>query len=888
MKLVFGLGADGRTWPETTGSAGDLDDGVVGPQGLVSLIEAQLGLSGPTIPRTSRIASWLTKMRGAGPGRFWDRSFEKDAWSTAGTLLDWRDDLVAGGWSGQRIGAPRVDDLADAEQAGPPLPPGLSDRLALVTRSLGARPGLRITLIALIEPRLLLPSAIARLLDALEAIGVGITTSPAPAPAPSGSDLRRVQDALGGLDREALAGDGSLVMIESDTALMAAEAVADWLAAGPADAVILAPDGDTALLDRALKARGLPALGLSAASPWRGALQILPLAFAAAWRPFNARALLDLMTLPRPPIARWAAHRLARTLAEQPGIGGAAWLDAWTGLESRLLELNVADGDPQGKTDRTLAEWRAWTEVGLHDRISGMPFDAVREIAGRVAAWAVRADAGKQDPLLLGVAAAAGALVDAASRLELTEIPALLLERVVSQVLADGVANPAHVAETGALRAVRSPGALWASAPRVIWWGFAGPGEKVPEARWDRTEGETLAAAGVTLESPAESSARIGAGYARVIMNAAQQMLLVRPALAGGEPTTAHPLAHQLRPILHGAADDVFFRAERLLAAPVAQLAGRSLVRAPVEALDPPGGVPSWTVATNVSAALSGRVESATSLDRLFNCQMGWFAQDVLGLRRGRHAALPDASQLFGTLAHEIARRLLTPGPPPALTGIREAASTLFDELLPAMAAPLAQPEHAGELDAAREQVPAAMEALVRLMHDRGLEVVGAELSREGRFGDLALTGRIDLMVRSGAEVAILDLKWTRSDRRYVSMVADGSAVQLAVYSALARADGAVAPGGYFLLRQRRLVAGTGSFLTADPVETARPEDETLRIVAQDWATWTALAGAGVLVAAGLPDSATGRPADLGFEAPEKPCRYCDLTRLCRINVEAL
>ncbi len=888
MKLVFGLGADGRIWPETAEAAGDLDDAVVGPHGLVGLIQSQLGLGGPIISHPSRVAAWLSKVRAAGSGRFWAQSFDKDPWSTAETLLDWRDALMDGGWTGQRVGAARIDDLADAGHAGAPLPPGLADRLALAALSIADRPGLRIASLALIEPRDLAPPAIARLLDALEAAGVEIIPPSAPTLAAAGSDLRRVQDALAGGGRDALTGDGSLVVIQSDTAVMAAETVADWLASGPADAVILAPDGDTALLDRALKARGLPALGLSGASPWRGALQVLPLAFATAWQPFDARALLDLMMLPRPPISRWAARRLARTLAEHPGTGGAAWLETWAGLESRLLELNAAEEDPEGKTGLTLAQWRAWTQVGQHDRAVGMPLDAVREIAGRVAAWAIRIDAGGQDPLLLGVASAAGALVDAATRLESPVIPALLLERMIGQVLADGVSNPAHIAEAGALRAVRAPGALWRSAPRVIWWGFAGPGERVAPERWDRAERAALATAGVTLETPAAASARIGAGYARVVMNAAEQMLLVRPALAGGEPTTAHPLAHQLRPLLQDAADSVFFRAERLLAEPVADLARRSISRTPVDTVDPPAGAPRWTVAADLSAALDSRVESATSLDRLFNCQMGWFAQDVLGLRRGRHAQLPETSQLFGALAHEIARRLLPAGPPPPWAEVRASALALFDELLPAMAAPLARPEHAGELAAAREQVPAAMEALVRLLHERGLEVVGAELPREGRFGDLPLTGRIDLMVRRGAEVAVLDLKWTRSDRRYVSMVADGVAVQLAVYHALARADGVVAPGGYFLLRQRRVVASAGSFLTGAPVEAVRPDDDTLRIVSQDWAAWTALARDGVLVAAGLQGSAADRPDDLGFAAPAEPCRYCDLTGLCRINVEAL
>ncbi|WP_152970991.1 hypothetical protein, partial [Rhizobium ecuadorense] len=82
---------------------------------------------------------------------------------------------------------------------------------------------------------------------------------------------------LSGEPVQPLAGDGTLTMVEADTELMAAETIADWLAALPSEdlrgSVILASDGDTALLDHALRARGIPALGLSASSPWRGALQ---------------------------------------------------------------------------------------------------------------------------------------------------------------------------------------------------------------------------------------------------------------------------------------------------------------------------------------------------------------------------------------------------------------------------------------------------------------------------------------------------------------------------------------------------------------------------------------------------------------------------------------
>lgn len=890
MRLIFGVAADGRAYPATAAAAGDLDAGVVGPAGLASLLEAQLGLGGPVASRAVRTAVYLAKVRAVGEGRFWDRSLANDPWSTATTLLEWRDILIAGGWPGVRVGLARVDDLAAVEAAGAPMPPGLTDRLARLIDALPTRPGLRLQEVGLVEARDLLPPQLSALMTALEAAGVRVEPMPRTAAAAGGSDLQTVQHALRGGSRRRLAGDGSFVLVEADTALMAAEAVADWLAAGPADAVILAPDGDTALLDRALTARGLPTLGLSSASPWRGALQVLPLAFALAWRPFNPRALLNLLMLPRPPIARWAASKLSRAVAAEPGLGGGAWTRAWTEIEARLLEIHAEAGpeDARAKTDQTLADWRSWTDVGLYDRADGISAEGVRDIAGRVAAWAVRADAGAQDPLLLGVAASAAALAEAVDRLELDVLPALLLERVLGQVLAEGLVNPLHVAQSGGLRAVRSPGALWSAAPRVIWWSFVGPGERPGLAPWDGAERAALARAGVVLEPPAQAAARIGASYVQAVAQATEQLLLVRQALSGENQTTAHPLAHQLRPILQGAPDGVRFQAERLLKAPGAAFAGRTLYRAPVDTLDPPVGVPTWSLSSQVASRLAARAESATSLDRLLKCQLGWFAHDVLGLRASRFAELPRADQLFGNLAHEIARRLLPPGPPPPLMDVRRDASAVFEQLLPQMAAPLQQPEHAGELAAARELVPAALEALVRLLHDRGLEVVGAELDRQGAHRGMPLHGRLDLLVRRGAEVAVLDLKWTRSEHRYLEEVAEGRAVQLAIYRAMVGTDGTAATGGYFLLRHRRIVAGAGSFLTDDPIETDRSDTETLDLIAQDWSVWRDLAASGLLVAAGLPDAADHRPETVGFPAAEKPCRYCDLTGLCRVKVEAI
>ncbi|PLU61153.1 hypothetical protein, partial [Sinorhizobium medicae] len=63
MHFVFGLSADGRVYPEATEAVGAIDAAVEGPAGLVSTLEAQLGLLGPVASRAVRIASYLAKLR---------------------------------------------------------------------------------------------------------------------------------------------------------------------------------------------------------------------------------------------------------------------------------------------------------------------------------------------------------------------------------------------------------------------------------------------------------------------------------------------------------------------------------------------------------------------------------------------------------------------------------------------------------------------------------------------------------------------------------------------------------------------------------------------------------------------------------------------------------
>jgi RecB family exonuclease len=329
--------------------------------------------------------------------------------------------------------------------------------------------------------------------------------------------------------------------------------------------------------------------------------------------------------------------------------------------------------------------------------------------------------------------------------------------------------------------------------------------------------------------------------------------------------------------------------AEQLWRAARHDFGGRRLARAPAapRALPEPRAV--WRLPSTAIARLAARRESATSFEHLADCQLRWIVRDVLGLRPGRFAEIPRAQQLVGTLAHAIAKVVFRPGAAPDPEATEHEANAVFDGLLRQIAAPLQQPEFAGELAAARASVPASLKTLAQMLRARNLEIVGVELDRERRFGDeLTVFGRLDMVVRHPDQgLAVIDLKWTSSVKKRREELAEGRAIQLAAYGAIVDPDQAgVAPGAYYLLRQRRLFGPAGAVVADDDVDVNRSLGETWRDLVRAWRIWRDTAANGEAIATGLPESRDRLPAELALAPSETPCRYCEFIALCRIPAE--
>jgi ATP-dependent helicase/nuclease subunit B len=886
MEIVFGLWADAGAWPEHGGaSSGAIGAPVVGPNGLLDILETMRGLGGPKHPNVVRIAEFQAALEAMGADeRFWSRSLGVDGWATARTLLRWRDELVDGGWqAGQEWHSPRLADLAAVSVAASALSPGMADRTAELITDLDSRPGLPIRRIRLIDAREHFSAGWRRLLDRLEGCGVLIEQVVTSAAAPEDTALGRLQRWMNGGGPVTGAPDGSITIATSASAALAAEIMGNWFAArGDQQAVLIAQDGDTHLLDHGLCGAGQPRAGRSRVSAHRGSLQLLLLGFKIAWAPFDPRALMELLVFPTSPIAARASRRLAAALEEAPGRGGAAWNYAWAEIEAAEFEQAGEDAGAKRKAQTRLNRWRAWADPELADPLKGITLSAALAACDRTIAWATARHAGDGDALYRATATLASDVRKALVALGRDHLPRTLVERIIDQALDIGHDNPLAEAEAARWRCVPHPGGVWGPIDTLVWWNYRSTQEGLQRQSWTGAERQELAERKTPLDNPDLAARAVSAAWERVVLNARSHLLFVAGGLDASDDETLHPLAHRISPATEHLAS--WNRLEDALTHERITLAGVELQRAAVPYAPLPDQRAVWATPPGYAQRLDGLAHSATSFENGLQCQLKWALKHVARIRSGRVRSIPDANQLLGNLAHALAHEIFTPGAPPTPEHAAARARALLDGLIDTVAAPLRLPELAAQHSDACERLPAAMAELARILSENKLTVEASESQVSATFeGILAVRGVVDLVARdqSGNPV-IIDLKWTRSTKRRLEELKAGHAVQLATYGALVAGDSTYR-AGYFLLNQRQFATLINSGLIGRVVEGKRSFRETWDDVRESWRRLGDLAAAGTLIAHGVEGFETHLPADLPIVL-QANCQWCDYQTLCRIR----
>src|SRR5699024_6887613 len=208
---------------------------------------------------------------------------------------------------------------------------------------------------------------------------------------------------------------------------------------------------------------------------------------------------------------------------------------------------------------------------------------------------------------------------------------------------------------------------------------------------------------------------------------------------------------------------------------------------------------------------------SFTQIEQLLSDPLGWTLERAIGIRRGFSFDVPTGNRMIGTFVHAIVEDLVSGGA--ATNGDIPTPQTIdetFDPFVPRFAPELLPPGQTARLGTLRSTVLASLTSLFTALENRGITPTAAEaafahpweLTIGGTPNTVELGGMRDLEgAFDDGRPAIIDLKWANSAKRYRTMIDDGEAVQLSVYSHTSDDTGEGNPlTAYFLLKQGRFV----------------------------------------------------------------------------------
>lgn len=775
LKVRFGGHLEDSEWLGR-GAKASVGEIACGVGGLLGVAEKRLGFpEALEVPAAERVAAYrrLVSARVAQEPHAWcARSFGVDAWGTAEHLLALRDELLRAGWDGRTAGTPRLEFLASLEPAALPL--GTEDRIRRAIKEIDAVAErlFEDVVVELAERRELLPALWRNLLAALERSGATIADVPARSADDSSKKLVRVS------------GDD-----ESELAL----ALARRLSRLPAEAqtrTAIVCEGDSSVLDAALTRFGLGALAFRVPSR-HPSQQLFPLFLEAARAPFDPVKLAELFAHPISAFPRSFAFRALQALgADEPREdepAGSARRRAFA-LKKRIVKFFEAPETaalrlPAARKSDSVPVGNALELCRRFVRLVSAP--------GRRGALSV---ARKQAESLIRVLENVG---------EETISFAELMRAADLVVGAGGV--PAGEAQVNKFAAFRHPGAVTGEFDELVWWNFVDTGTPT-RTHWDAEEIAVVPGLSPKAEREREHDARLAA-----VACAKERVLLLTPKRVRGETVYDHPFL----PILaQGKPEEV-----RVIASTDALEDGLWSAPPAASAKTPgdEGAAEQGAPAPTEVAVPENHVFSASQLETLLACPFKWTLEKFANLRKGVFLNLPQENLAKGKLAHKVVERLFFDESKTWEDDAATRARELFDEELPFYLPQLLLAGREGERSVMRDQLAAAVSALVKKIRDDGLEVVGTEQKLSGEIAGHGLTGYVDLLLKKqdGGGNVVFDLKWSSGEKYEKKLSESGNeekqtaekSVQLAVY---AKGTGATRCAYFLFPKQKTLDAKEG------------------------------------------------------------------------------
>jgi len=808
MEILFGQYFDqgyylDYSWEENQTS---FDRQIVGPLGLLDLLERDLGLSGnfpSLLERRVKYQDILGKYLKNNPGNLFDASFAVDPQGVTSELLRCRDQLVFAGWNSKMMGiSSRIDLLASVEESGKILK-GTEDRCIAVFQAIVQNKNVTFGFnkISLNESDRTLHPFFGTLFGILRERGIEVHETINEYSINQRTNLGKVKNKILGnsplceLDQD---DKYSLQVLRFKSDTDAAEFLASQKQS-PENTVIL--NRDNRLYDEMLNSFGLPVSGSAQIDANPSLVQLFRLITVLLYKPVNIYNLLSYLQVDVNPVPASLRYRLMKVLKERGGMNNSDWAETIQEYEfnndaTRDRVVNfltvrdfVEDGIDRTETIRLYQALESWARERM---ILGGYYPAINS----------------QFAYLIELCKGLKGILQDENRMIL---PKQELSSLISGIYEkESFIN--YVPQSGACRVLAYPDQIIDHPETIIWLDFYNePMKPAFYSFLNRSEIENLENCGVAIWTSSDQVLAKMEMFQRGLLLPEKRCVLIVVEKACGEVVTDHPLNSWLKTSLPDF--------EKLCSHvnPADTTVNESLGwNLPEILLQDSVSLPEKKSVHEIRRGdLFPRrlTESSSSMELLIQDPFDWIFRYPLKIQSGYSYQLDDLFTTMGTVAHRFIEVLFTK------TNYQVEAAYLLLEDFENMVQSIAEghgmilllDENRIDYEVFKFRLKESVSQLIGLLIENGLEVKGLETELTVNLpvlNEQEVNGKIDLILsKNNGHLMIFDLKWSWRPGRFYTIIKENKHIQLSLYKELIEAghQARVDSVSYFSLADGRI-----------------------------------------------------------------------------------
>ena len=832
MEIHFGVNYTSNAFVNLKNHNGIcLGHSVTGIEGLLDILELNLGISYEELSATDRQASYYGAFRKTMDEKdnVFSRSWEMNGLGVSNECLKWRDALRMSGWKAEmEQPSERLKVLAQVEKHFNI--PGIGDRLErilpLIEHQNPLPTGSRIVVAAKDEKGL--PPMINELLGKLQSAGTEIVYETDTIAAPEGSNLAQIQKMLISNEAEDClkAEDDSFKIWNFNTELDAAR----YIASQPKDNYNVYVTEDSKLLDNVQRMLQQPTSGSSIKDSHPQITQLFKLGLSLFEYPFNIHNLVSWLQMPLHPIKSELRRSLAKVIISTGGYKNDEYEEAIGNYRNKLKE--EANDAEHAETAIEKLNNSLETFIPTPNE-SGVEKTALLKFTNSLNTWCGKMfnleDISQANSAQLSMVA--GLCKSLISIVEDEPDNVLIPFRKLSNwinALYSGTNFTQYESQAGS-RWMVAANDMADSTDRILWTDcYNGSVSNSNTAFLNENEKKNLENQGCKFWDKADFNRTMMRNMMRPVLKCNKQMVLVVAKTFQGESTAKHPLIIRLEKVFDKSLQHVCVwpdnsESEKINVENVNNHSDDIEV-----AID------------NKGLLKMPETESYSSLDNLIQYPLDYVMERILKLRDRSSTDMDKISTVKGNVAHGVIEKLFEGNTEEIRSNIDNHFADILQTTTTGIGAILLLEENIIEWKLFKAQLKECVDALWSIIKDNGLTVVDREHRVSSRIGlaadnDPCVNGYVDMTLKNDrGEIFVFDFKWTSSKSWYKSLLEENIAIQLALYEELIAKEGKeVVASAYFTMPLHKLYTTSERIEKGTNVEHITPvndEDLLLKI----------------------------------------------------------